>query len=152
MEYLIDLKFEDNGYNATIHFVATFLVKDENEAKLFYNELIAGFKRRGVVIFYSHCYRIDNNLHLKERSYEYYKFCQKRATDSIQIEQFYVENPDQDKSLYENLLKKFFAGENSTANIGKKHNIPVRVIDKETRNPIEGEFYYFTIEHLIPKE
>jgi hypothetical protein len=49
-------------------------------------------------------------------------------------------------------VEKFFAGENSTANIGRKYNIPVKVVERQTRNPISGEFYYFSVEHLIPKE
>jgi len=151
MEYLIDLRFEDKDYNAIIHFVATFVTKDENEAKLFIDELVAGFKRRGVVIYPSTYYRIDNDQQLKERSYEYYQFCKTRATASIEVEQFILENPDQNKSLAENLTEKLFNGEKSTANIGNEYKIPVRVYDKQTRNPITGEFYYFTIEHLIPK-
>lgn len=152
MEYLIDLKFEDTGYNAIIHLVATFIANDENAAQLFINELIAGFKRKNVIIYPSTYYRIDNDLQLKERSYEYYQFCKSRATSSIEIEQFILEAPDQNKSLVENLTDKVFNGEKSTAKIGKEYNIPVRVSNKETRNPISGEFYYFTIEHLIPEE
>ena len=151
MEYLIDLRFEDKGYNAIVHFVATFTAKDDSEAKLFIDELVAGFKRRGVVIFPSTYYRIDNDPELRERSYEYYQFCKTRATASIEVEQFILDNPDQNKSLVENLTERLFAGENSTANIGNEYKIPVRVVDKQTRNPITGEFYYFTIEHLIPK-
>lgn len=151
MEYLIDLRFEDKGYNAIVHFVATFTAKDDSEAKLFIDELIAGFKRRGVVIFPSTYYRIDNDPELRERSYEYYQFCKTRATASIEVEQFILDNPDQNKSLVENLTERLFAGENSTAKIGNEYKIPVRVVDKQTRNPITGEFYYFTIEHLIPK-
>lgn len=151
MEYLIDLRFEDKGYNAIVHFVATFTAKDDSEAKLFIDELIAGFKRREVVIFPSTYYRIDNDPELRERSYEYYQFCKTRATASIEVEQFILDNPDQNKSLVENLTERLFAGENSTAKIGNEYKIPVRVVDKQTRNPITGEFYYFTIEHLIPK-
>lgn len=151
MEYLIDLRFEDKDYNAIVHFVATFTAKDDSEAKLFIDELIAGFKRRGVIIFPSTYYRIDNDPDLRERSYEYYQFCKTRATASIEVEQFILDNPDQNKSLVENLTERLFAGENSTAKIGNEYKIPVRVLDKQTRNPITGEFYYFTIEHLIPK-
>jgi hypothetical protein len=151
MEFLIDLRFEDKVYNAIVHFVATFTAKNDSEAELFINELIAGFKRKAVIIFSSTHYRIDNDPKLRERSYEYYQFCKTKATASIEVEQFILENPDQNKSLVENLTEKLFAGENSTAKIGNKHKIPVRVLDKQTRNPIMGEFYYFSIEHLIPK-
>ena len=150
MEFLIDLKFEDSGFNAVIHFVATFIAKDENDAKLFIDELIAGFKRKDVIIYPSTYYRIDDDQQLKERSYEYYQFCISRATSAIEIEQFILDSPDQNKSLVENLTEKLFNGENSTAKIGSEYKIPVRVYDKKTRNPISGEFYYLTIQHLIP--
>jgi hypothetical protein len=53
MEYLVDLKFEDKGYNAIVHFIATYVAKDHHEAKLFIDELTAGFIRRCVEIFSS---------------------------------------------------------------------------------------------------
>ncbi|WP_338376464.1 hypothetical protein [uncultured Flavobacterium sp.] len=152
MEFLLELRFEDIGYNAIIHFMTSFTANDENEAKHFYTELISAFNRRGVVLFPSTYIRIDNNPELRERTYEYHQFYLSRATAKIQIEQFHLENPDQDKSLWDNLVEKFFAGENSTANIGRQYNIPVRVVDKHTRNPIGGEFYYFSVEQLIPKQ
>lgn len=153
MEFLIDLKFEDNNYSAIVHFVTTFTVKDNNDAKLFFNELVAGFVRKDVKLYpTSTYYRIDDDLELKERSYEYYDFCIKRATASIPVEQFFIENPNQNISLVDNLTSKVLTGQNSTAIIGPKFQIPVRVIDKETRNAIKGEFYYFSIEHLIPKK
>lgn len=151
MDYLIDLRFEDNGYNAIIHFVTTFNVANEADAQTFYNELLSSFRRRNVLLLNSNCYRIDDNPILRERSYEYSNFCRSRATASIQIDQFFLNDPDQTKSLTENLIEKFFNGENSTAIIGRKHNIPVRVFEKDNRNPISGEFYYFSIEHLIPR-
>jgi hypothetical protein len=152
MEYLIDLRFEDKSYNALVHFVATFKVKNVNEASDFVNELLSGFNRRNVIVFSSNYHQIDNDPILRQRSYEYSQFCQKQATASIQIEQFILEDPDQTKSLADNLIEKLFNGEKSTAKIGAEYNIPVRVLDKKTRNPISGEFYYFTIEHLIPNE
>lgn len=96
-------------------------------------------------------YRIDNDIVLKQNSFDYYNFYISRATASISIEQFIIENPDQSKSLIENLTDRLLNGENSTAIIGKKYNIPVRVMDKETRNPIKGDIYYFGIEQLIKK-
>ena len=152
MEFLIDLRFEDKGYNAIIHFFATFTAKNETEAAHFYQELIAAFLRRDVIIFPSTYVRIDNDPRLRERTYEYHQFHLSRATAKVKIEQFLMEDPDQNKSLWDNLTEKFFSGENSTAKIGNKYNIPVRVYDKQTRNPISEEFYYFSIEHLIPKE
>lgn len=151
MEYSIEIKFEDANYNAVIHFLTTFIANDDNDAELFCNEIENGLKRQGVVIFYLTYHRIGDNPELKERIYEYHNFFLARATASIEIEQFFIEDPDQKKSLYQNLVDKLFNGEVSTANIGRKYNIPVRVQDKNTRNPIAGDFYYFSIEHLIPK-
>ncbi len=151
MEYSIELRFEDKNYNAVIHFFSTFTANDDNEAELFCTEIKAGLLRQGVQVFQLTNLRIGDNPILKERMYEYHNFFLTRATASIKIDQFYVENPDQKKSLYENLTEKLFSGEDSTANIGRKFDIPVRVLDKDTRNPIAGEFYYFFIEHLIPK-
>lgn len=152
MEYLINLKFEDKGYNAIIHFVATFTAENRNEANLFVNELKSGFEREGVIIFQLTHYRIDNDPILKERSYEYCMFYKSKATAYVEIEQFSLENPDQNKSLFDNLKKKLFSGESATANIGNKYKIPVKVLDKETRNPITNELFYFSIEHLIPRK
>ena len=152
MEFLIDLRFEDKGYNAIIHFVTTFTAKDEIEAQYFYDELISAFKRRNVTLFPSTYVRLDNDPEFRERTYEYHQFYLSRATANIQVEQFHLEKPDQEKSLWDNLVEKFFAGENSTANIGRKYNTPVRVVDRQTRNPITGEFYYFSVEHLIPNK
>jgi hypothetical protein len=151
MEFLIEIRFEDSGYNAMIHFLSTFTAKDSSEAKHFYDELIASFLRKGVIIFQSSYIRIDNNPELRERSYEYHKFYLDNATASIDIEQFFVSSPNQSKSLWDNLVEKFFEGNDSTAKIGTRYNIPVKVRDIKTRNPISGEFYYFSAEHLIPK-
>ncbi len=152
MEYLIDLRFEDKDFNAIVHFVATFIVKDVYNAISFICELEADLKRKGVVIHSLTYYRIDNDPMLKERSYIYCQFCKSRATASIEIEQFILDSPDQNKSLAENLTDKLFNGESSTAKICNKYKIPVRVYDKQTRKPITCEFYYFTIVHLTPKE
>ncbi|PKQ60152.1 hypothetical protein BZG02_20570 [Labilibaculum filiforme] len=152
MEYIIDLRFEDKNYCAIIHFVTTYTVNSEEESKLFLSELLTGFQRREVIILHYSNNRIDNDEILKRRSYEYLEFTKSQATASIQIEQFHLSKPDQNKTLIENLTDKFWNGEDSIANIGKKFNIPVKVYNKESRNPISGEFYYFSIEHLIPKE
>jgi hypothetical protein len=151
MEYILEIRFDDNGYNAIIHFVSTFIVKSEEEAKLFVDELVDGFKRINVVVLSGTYSRIDNNPELRERQYEFYRFYMSRATANVQIEQFLLENPDQNKSLFDNLAEKLFNGENSTALIGKKYNLPVRVMDKVARNPIEADIFYCTIEHLVPK-
>lgn len=150
MEYLIDIRFEDKGYQAMIHFVATFSAKDSSEARIFYDELIESFNRKKVILFSSTYYRIDHDLELRDRTYEYVEFHKNRSTASIQIEQFYLENPDQTKSLIENLTENLLEGGDGKASIGSKYNIPVRVLDSKTRNPITGDFFYFTTEHLIP--
>lgn len=153
MEFIIDLKFEDKNYNAIVHFVTTFIAKDNNEAKMFFDELVAGFLRKGVKLYPTSTYsRIDDSPESKKSSYEYYDFYLNNATASIPVEQFFLEDPDQNKSLIENLTSKVLTGQDSTAIIGQKYQIPVRVTDKETRNIIKGEFYYFYIEHLLPKE
>ena len=151
MEYILEIRFDDNNYNAIIHFVTTFTAKSEQEAKFLVDELVEGFNRRNVIVLSGTYIRIDNNLALRERQYEFYNFCISRATANIQIEQFVLENPDQTKSLVENLTERLFSGEDSTALIGKKYNISVRVMDKKTRNPISADIFYCNIEHLIPK-
>ena len=151
MEYLIDLKFEDTNYDALVHFVATFTVNDTIEAKLFADEFKAAFERKKVKINLMRYYRIDNDEELLERSINYYEFCKSLCTASINIEQFLLETPDQTKTLVENMMGNFFSGKDSTAIIGKKYNFPVRVLDKESRNSLTNDIYYFAIEHLIPK-
>jgi len=152
MEFFLELRFEDTGYNALIHFATTFNVNTEAEAKHFVKELLAAFQRRKVLVLSCSYNRLDNNPELRERMYEYHNFYLKRATANIQIEQFHIDNPNQEKSLWDNLVGNFFDGKDSTANIGNQYNIPVRVVDKETRNPIDNEFYYFSVEQLIPKK
>ncbi len=153
MEYIVELRFEDRGYNAVVHFMATFVVQSERDAQLFVDELIAGIKRNGITIFFYVQYnRLDNNPQLKARMYEYYQFYKSRATASIKIEQYLLENPDQTKSLAENLSDCFFNGEDCTAMVGPKYNIPVRVTDKSTGNTIAADIFYSTVEHLIPKD
>ncbi len=151
MEYIVDIKFEDNGYNAIVHFVSTFVVNSPELSKLFVEELSAGLKRNKVAILSLSCLRLDDNVELRERQYEYYEFCKGTATATINIQQFMLESPDQTRSFADNLTEKFFNGEESTAFIGKTYSIPVRVRDKKTKNPIPKEFYYLNIEHLIPK-
>ena len=152
MEFIIDVRFEDNNYNAVIHLVTTLTANSKAEAKLFVDELMEGFRRQNIIVLNGNYKRIDHDPELMERQYEYYQFCKLRATATIEIEQFIFENPDQTKSLVDNLTNRIVNGENSTAQIGNKYKIPIRVTDKETRNPIDGEFYFMNIEHLIPKK
>ena len=112
----------------------------------------AAFERKNIKINILRYYRIDNDAELLQRSREYHNFQNSISTASIQIEQFYIETPDQTKTLIENMMEKFFSGRDSTALIGKKYNIPVRVLDKESRNSLTNDIYYFSVEHLIPKK
>lgn len=152
MEYLIDLKFEDKNYDALVHFVATFVVIEPQEAKIFVDELYAAFERKNIKINIVRYYRIDNNPELFQRSKDYHNFQNSISTATIQIEQFHIDNPDQTKTLIENMMEKYFSGKDSTTLIGEKYNIPVRVLDKESRNSLTNDIYYFSVEHLIPKK
>lgn len=152
MEFFLDLRFEDSGYNASVHLATTIVVEDEVEAKLFSSELVAAFERKSVSLIYQSCRRIDNNAEDKERAYEYHNNYLARATAKIEVEQFIIENPNQNKSLIDNMVEKIFTGENSTAVFRKKYNVPVNVRDKKTGEAITDEFYYFSVEHLIPKK
>jgi hypothetical protein len=97
-------------------------------------------------------YRLDIDLDLLKCRYTYYQFCKDRAPASIEIDQFILNSPDQNKSLIENLTDSLFNGKDSTAIIGGKYNVPVRVFHKDTRDPISDEFYYLAIEHLTPRK
>jgi len=151
MEYILEIRFDDKNYNAIIHFVSTFITKSEEEAKLFVDELVEGFKRGGAIVLSGTYNRLDNNPELRSRQYEFYEFYMSRATANIQIEQFILDTPDQNKTLANNLTERLMNGEDSTAIIGKKYNIPVRVMEKDSRNPIKGDIFYYNVEHLIPK-
>jgi len=145
------LKFEDKHYDALVHFVATFIVSKEQEAKTFVDELSSAFQRKEVTFKVLRCYRIDNDAELLQLSRDYHNFQHSISTATIKIERFFLENPDQTKTLAENMTEKFFTGLDSTALIGQKCNIPVRVLEKESRNPLTNDIYYFTVEHLTPK-
>jgi hypothetical protein len=114
MEYLIDLKFEDKNYDALVHFVATFVVIEPQEAKIFVDELYAAFERKNIKINIVRYYRIDNNPELFQRSKDYHNFQNSISTATIQIEQFHIDNPDQTKTLIENMMEKYFSGKDST--------------------------------------
>ena len=151
MEYILEVKFEDKNYNAIIHFLTTFIVKTEKDARLMVDEIVEGFQRNGAIVLNGHYDRIDDDEIKRDRQYQYHRFCMQRANATVEIEQFILDKPDPKKSLFDNLSEKIFKGENSTASIGKKFNIPVRVTEKDTRKPLDGEIFYCTIEHLIPR-
>jgi hypothetical protein len=152
MEFMLEIRFDDKNYNAIIHFMSPFSAKSESDAKLFVDELVHGFKRKGALVLSGVSHSLDNDPELMERQYEYYEFFKSRATAKVKIEQFALDNPDQVKSLADNLTEKLFTGKDSTALVGKRYNIPVWVIDKTTRNTIDSEIFYYTVEHLILKK
>ena len=149
MTYLLDLRWVDNGYDAFVHLVSPITANSTEDANSFYQELLAGLQRKNVNLLIRSFYRIDDTAEHMQNGRDYINFQRNIATATMQIEPYVLENPDQTQSLAENLVEKFFNGENSTAKIGLRHNIPVRVLDRQTRNPINNEMFYFSIEHLI---
>ena len=149
MEYFLDMKFEDISYNAIVHVTIIIPVMNENDAKLFKEQILAAFKRKEVIILNLSFYRILEQTEWRESIIRYHEFSLRMASAKIEIDKFYLDNPDQSKTLCENLIEKLFQGEKATAIIGQKYNIPVRVIDKVTKNIISDELYYFSIEQLI---
>ncbi len=151
MEFAYDVRFLDTHYDALVHFMSTFIVSNYNDAKKFVEEFNAALIRRGATLYNSPHYRIDNDEELKKNTYAMIDFMNKRATATITVEQFFMQDPDQDLSLSENMTDKYFAGEESSALIGEKFRVPVRVLDNETREPVTADQYFFSIEHLIPR-
>jgi len=151
MVFFLEMRFEDNGYRAIVHFATTLITNSDGEAKIFLEELEASMQRAGLRITSISCNRIDNNPVLRENYWNYYQFYIKRATAKIDIDQYVLQSPDQAKTLSENVMDKFLNGENSTAYIGNRYSIPVRVMDKVSREPIAGDIYYLNLQHLIPK-
>jgi hypothetical protein len=151
MEYLLDIRFEDPHYNANVTLIATFAAKDEEDAKLFFNEFVYAFERNNAKFFYTNHYRIDQDELSFEKGYEAYKFHLSKATQLIKVEQFFVENPNQSKSLIYNLMEKYFKNEDSMAKVGRELTLPVEVTDKTTGQRIRDEIFYYSIEHLMPK-
>jgi hypothetical protein len=143
------MKFEDISYNAIVHVTIIITVRSEIDAESIKDQLLAAFKRKEVIIINMSFYRIFEDTEWRESIIRYHEFSLKMATAKIEIDRFYLDNPNQSKSLCENLIEKLFQGEKATAFIGHKFNIPVRVIDKVTKNIILDEFYYFSIEQLI---
>ncbi|WP_312391120.1 hypothetical protein [Chryseobacterium sp.] len=151
MEYYLEVRFLDRNYDASIHFATTFTASTEANAQQFFNELISALKRRKVDILNSKYFRIDNDPILKGRTLENHNFYLSRSTASIEIDQYYIEDPDQNMSVTENLLQKFYAGKEPVAEIAKRVNIPVIGKDRQTNDHIRNDIYYFNLEHLSPK-
>lgn len=152
MEFYLDIRFEDPHYQANVTLITTFVTKDEEEAKLFFEEFVSAFQRRKAKFMYANYFRIDQDEISLEKGYEAYKFHLSKSTQSIKVEQFFVESPDQSKSLISNLMDKYFKNEDSTAKIGREFNLPADVRDKTTGQKVRDEIFYYSIEHLIPKK
>ncbi|MVN90527.1 hypothetical protein [Mucilaginibacter aquatilis] len=151
MEFAYDVRFLDTHYDALVHFMSTFIVSNYDDAKKFVEEFNAALVRRGATLYISPYYRIDTDEELKKKTYAMLDFMKGRTNATITVEQFFMQTPDQDRSLSENMTDKFLAGEESSALIGDKFRVPVRVLDNETREPITADQYFFSIEHLIPR-
>jgi hypothetical protein len=150
MEFILEAKFEQNELPVIVHFVSSFTAPDDNVAKTFYYEFLEGLRRKKVILFMSNYHRIDHDPELYNRSHDYINFMYGHATTKVDIDVFYIENPDQAKSVAENQVHNFFSGKDSVAHLGKRVRIPVKVTDKETREPIKDEFFYFSFEHIRP--
>lgn len=151
MEYYLEVRFLDRNYDASIHFATTFTASTEANAEQFFNELISALKRRKVDILNSDHFRIDNNPTLKELTLKNHKLYLSRSTCSIKIDQYYIEDPDQNMSITENLLQKLNVGKKPIAEVARGVNIPVIGKDRQTNDDIRNDVYYFTLEHLSPK-
>jgi hypothetical protein len=152
MKFYLDLRFTYISYDASVHFASTFTASTEANAKQFFNELISALERKKVDILHSDYFRIDDNSMLESRTLENHAFYLRRSTAKIEIDHYYIENPDQSMSVTENLLQKFYSDKKPVAQLKRKHNLPVIVKNKETRDDIRNDFYYFNLEHLSPKE
>ena len=148
MEFLLEIKFEQQENPVVVHFVTCFNAQNEEVAKSFYEEFLAGLERKNVILFMSNYRRIDHDAILYNRSHDYVKFMHERANAKVDIDVFFLENPNQSKSVAENQVEKFFAGEYSIAHLVKKFHVPVKATDKTTREPIMKEFFYCPIEHI----
>lgn len=152
MEYSIDARFENKGLGIRIHFLTTINVTDEMEADLFHDELLSGFRRMKWEQFHTSLLRIDNNESLKNEKYEELNQIEAKSDNILRIEQYLLENPDQNLSLSENLIKKLKEeGESNSKAFWRNFNIPIEIKDTCTGQKITGEFYYLKIEQLIPK-
>ncbi len=152
MEYSINARFENKGLGIKIHFLTMINVTDEIEADLFHDELLSGFRRMKWEEFHTSLLRIDNNETIRNQKYEELNQIETKSDTTLRIEQYLLENPDQTKSLAENLVKKLKEeGEASSKAFWRNFNIPIEIRDSSSGRKITGEFYYLKIEHLIPK-
>lgn len=152
MEYSIDARFENKGLGIKIHFLTMINVTDEIEADLFHDELLSGFRRMKWEEFHTSLLRIDNNETLRNQKYEELNEIELKTDNILRIEQYLLENPDQTKSLTENLIKKLKEeGESSSKVLWRNYNIPIEIRESYSGKRITGEYYYLKIEHLIHK-
>jgi hypothetical protein len=149
MLFFLEIRFEDNRFSAIVHLATNLTVTNQNDANHLVEELMESMRRRKLNIISISCPRIDNNPQLSENLLRYYEFYKTRATATVELDQYVMDNPDQTKDLVENILEKILSGENSTAQVGHRYRIPVRVMDKKTKNSIEGDIYYLNLELLV---
>ncbi|MCY1662758.1 hypothetical protein [Chryseobacterium sp. SL1] len=150
MEFYLDLRFIDTNYDASVHFATIYTASTEASAKQFFSELLAALERRKVNIIAKYNDRIDNNPELRKRSLENHNFYLTKSSAHIKIDHYYIEDPDQSMSITENLLQKFYSDKEPVAELARRVNVPVIVKDRQTRDDIRNDFYYFTLEHLTP--
>lgn len=148
MEYSIDAHFQNVRRDLKIHFLTTFWVDDPKEAGLFYNELMAGFSRMNWEILHAPFVRIDNNEPFRASVYESIQRIEQISDNSMVIKQYLFENPDQSKSLTENLVKRAKENKDSTA-VYRNYSVAVDVRDTNSGNRITGDLLFLKIEQLI---
>lgn len=151
MKFYLDVRFIDISFDASVHFATTFTSKTEANADQFFNELILALDRRNVDILHSEYFRIDDNPMLERRTLENHSFYLGKSTAKIEIDHYYIENPNQNMSVTENLLQKFYSNKKPVAELARRHKMPVIVKNRQTRDNIRNDFYYFSLEHLSHK-
>ncbi|WP_187477731.1 hypothetical protein [Amniculibacterium sp. G2-70] len=149
MRYNIDTKFDDKSLISRTHFSIIVNVVDEEEAEVFHSEILAALQRVNAIIKYSTLHPIDNDLETGINILEQHKIYLKNATHFVEIKPYYLENPDQDKSMSENLAERHSERKGSLVSEGYAYSYPVRVVYKDTQEPFDDQ-YFLSLEHLIP--
>lgn len=149
MRYNIDTKFDDKSLIMRIHFSIIVNVVDEEEAEVFHSEILAALQRVNAIIKYSTLHPIDNDLETGINILEQHKIYLKNASHFIEIKPYYLENPNQEKSMSENMTEKHSAGDSSFVSEGYAYSYPVRVVYRDKQEPFDDQ-YFLSIEHLIP--
>ncbi|TSJ44980.1 hypothetical protein [Fluviicola chungangensis] len=153
MEYSIDARFVNNQLGIRIHFLTTINASDYDEALLFQEELLAGFHRmKWEDSFVAQIENLDNNEQLRNLKYEEMDQLALDSDNTLIVEQFFLDDPDQSKSVIENYIQNVQKeGKHDMKYSSRKYEIPIRVKDLNTGKRITGEFSCLRIEQLIPK-